>query len=89
MDIAVSEISSLGRMNWPWWGGIGVRIGKGLVAFMPSSGAGAVVETAEPVSVRTPMAWTTSRVVIGVRDVEAFIDAVAEARRQVRSADPG
>jgi len=79
--IPIGLIGRITTMHWPWWGGVGVRIGRGLVAFVPASGDCAVVETTEPVSVRAPLAWQTSRVVIGVEDVEGFAAALAEARR--------
>lgn len=79
--IPVGVVARITTMHWPWWGGVGVRIGRGLVAFVPASGVCAVVETTEPVSVRAPLAWRTSRIVIAVEDVEGFAAALAEARR--------
>lgn len=80
-DVPLALVERVHRMPWPWWGGIGVRIGRGLVAFVTSSGPCAVVELTEPVSVRVPLGWKTARIVVGVDDLEGFIDALGEARR--------
>ena len=80
-QIPFGKIDRIGRMDWPWWGGLGVRLGRGLVAFVASSGPTALIELSEPIKVRAPLRWTTSRVAIGVDDVEGFIKAVAERRR--------
>lgn len=75
-------IAAISTMRWPWMAGVGVRISRGIVAFVPASGECVVIETTEPISVRAPLSWRTSRVAIAVDDVEGFAAAVAEARRQ-------
>jgi hypothetical protein len=74
-------VARVSRLAWPWWAGIGVRLGRGLVAFVPASGPTALIELTEPIAVRTPLRWRTRRVVIGAEDVEGLIEAVAAARR--------
>ena len=37
-DIPLERIASIGTMHWPWWGGVGARIARGLVAFVGASG---------------------------------------------------
>jgi hypothetical protein len=80
-EIPLDLIDRISTMQWPWMAGVGVRISRGLVAFVPASGECVVIETAQPVSVRAPLKWTTSRVAIAVEDVEGFAEAIAEARR--------
>jgi hypothetical protein len=80
-DVPLGLIARVSRLAWPWWAGIGVRLGRGLVAFVLSSGPAAVFELTEPIRVRAPLPWHTRRVVIGAEDVDRLIEAVAAARR--------
>ena len=80
-DIPLERIASIGTMHWPWWGGVGARIARGLVAFVGASGPAAVLELTEPTEVRAPLKWTASRVAVGAEDLEGFVAALAEARR--------
>lgn len=79
-DIPLDRIASVGTMHWPWWGGVGVRIARGLVAFVGASGPAAVLELTEPTPVRTPLNWSATRVAVGAEDVEGLLAAIAEAR---------
>ena len=79
-EIDAGNVARLSRMRWPWWGGIGVRLGRGMVAYTTAWGDAAVIELIEPISVRAPLRWTTARVIVGVVDVEGFLRAVAHAR---------
>ncbi len=87
-DVPVALVDRIGVMRWPWWGGVGVRLGKGLVAFVAAPGEAAVLELGEPVTVRAPLPWTTRRLVVGADDLEGFVEAVAEARRAGREDAP-
>lgn len=80
-EIPLGLIDRITTMKWPWLGGVGVRISRGLVAFVPASGECVVIETSQPISVRAPLKWSTRRVAIAVEDVEDFAEAIAEARR--------
>jgi hypothetical protein len=79
-DIPLERIARVGTMHWPWWGGVGVRIARGLVAFIGASGPAALLELTEPTQMRAPLKWTADRVAIGAEDVEGFMAAIAEAR---------
>lgn len=79
-DIDVNRIARLSKMRWPWWGGLGVRLGRQLVAYTSGWGEAAVIELIEPIDVRAPMRWRTARVIIGVEDVTGFLDAIAKER---------
>lgn len=79
-DVDVHDVARLSRMTWPWWGGVGTRLGRNLVAFTTAWGEAALVELAEPVCVRAPMRWRTGRLVLSVDDVEGFLAAVARER---------
>lgn len=79
-DLPLSQIARVGTMEWPWWGGVGVRIARGLVAFVGASGPAAVIDLTEPVKVRAPLGWSTDRIAIGAEDVAGLVDAIAQAR---------
>lgn len=79
-DISAADVERLSRVRWPWWSGIGVRIGLRMVAFVGRSGELALLELSREVSVRMPVAWKTRRIAVGVEDVEGFMRAVAHAR---------
>lgn len=78
-SIPVSEIRRLRSVEWPWWGGIGVRLARRMVAFVTGSGRIALIELTEPLSVKTPFPWKTPRVAISVEDVDAFLNAVSQS----------
>jgi hypothetical protein len=77
-DLPLEKISRVGRMSWPWWGGLGVRLGgKGLVAYVAQSGPTAVIDLSEPTKVWMPLPWTSRRVAIAVEDLEGFLASLA------------
>lgn len=78
--IPVDLIATVGTLRWPWWGGLGVRIARGMTAFVGTSGPAVFMDLSEPVSVRAPLPWPTRRVAVAVEDVEGFIAALVEAR---------
>lgn len=88
-DVPLGRIARIDRMRWPWWGGIGVRIARGVVAFVPTSGDCAAIELMTPVSVRAPLPWQARRLVVRAEDVEGFIRALARARDRVPVEPPG
>ena len=79
-DIPADRVARLSRMRWPWWGGIGARLGRGLVAFATAWGEAALIELDEPIDVRAPLRWSTRRIIVGVEDVDGFLRAVARER---------
>lgn len=79
-DVPLDRIASVGTMRWPWWAGLGVRIARGLVAFVGASGPAAVLELTEPTEVRAPLRWSATRIAVGAEDVEGFVAAIARAR---------
>lgn len=83
VEFPVSDIAHLSRMDWPWWGGLGARLGRKMVAYTTAWGEAVVVELATPVEARMPMRWRAERVIIGVRDAGGFMEAIARERRSV------
>jgi len=79
-DVPLERIARVGTMEWPWWGGVGVRIARGLVAFVGGSGPAAVIDLTEPTKVRAPLNWSARRIAIGAEDVGGLVAAIAEAR---------
>lgn len=78
-EIPLEAIASVGRVRWPWWAGLGVRIARGAVAFVPAAGDAVVAELARPVPVKAPLEWSASRVVIATEDPARFAAALAAA----------
>ena len=77
-DIPLTGISRVGRMSWPWWGGLGVRIGgRGLVAYIARSGPAALIDLSPPRQVRMPLPWTAQRIAVAVDDLDGFLAALA------------
>ncbi|HEX4931730.1 MAG TPA: hypothetical protein VFV33_01045 [Gemmatimonadaceae bacterium] len=79
-DVPVGRIASIGTMTWPWWGGVGARIARGMVAFLGASGAVVVLDLTEQVKVRAPLSWRARSIGVGVEDVSGFITAVVAER---------
>lgn len=81
-EIPVEQIDRVGTMSWPWWGGVGARIARGLVAFVGASGGTLVLlELSGPLRVRAPLGWTARTIAVGAEDVEGMVAAVTAARR--------
>ena len=80
-EIPLAQVDRVGTMDWPWWGGLGARIARGLVAFVGASGRVVLVELSSPVRVRAPLGWSTRSVAIGAEDIDGLIEAIAQARR--------
>jgi hypothetical protein len=87
-DIPVERIAAVGTMTWPWWGGVGARIARGMVAFVGASGTLVVLELTEPARVRAPLGWWARSIAIGAEDVHGLITAIAEERRSSASRPP-
>lgn len=81
--IPIGLVSRVSSMHWPWWGGVGVRIGKKLVGFVPSSGDAVVLDLSERIRVKAPFGWDTARVVVAVTEIERFAAAVDRERRRL------
>jgi hypothetical protein len=81
VEFPVADVVHLSRVNWPWWGGLGARLGRRMVAYTTSWGEAVVVELAKPVDARMPMRWKADRVILGVEDTGGFMDAIARERR--------
>ncbi len=75
-EIPIRAIARIGVYRWPWFGGYGARIGKGVVAFVAAPGPATLIELTEPVNVHLPAPWETSRLVVGVADPEGFAAAI-------------
>lgn len=78
--IPVERIARVSQMTWPGFGGLGVRIGRGLVAFVLRSGPCVVVELDREISVRAPLPWKTAKILVRVEDPGDLMAAIAEAR---------
>ena len=79
-DIPIARIARISTQKWPWYAGVGVRIAKGLVAFVPAPCEGVVLELDGPLEVHAPAGWETSRVLVGAADPAAFAEAGAARR---------
>ncbi len=79
-EIPITAIARIGSYHWPWFGGYGARIGKGLVGFVAAPGPATLIELTGPVKAHLPAPWETSRIVVGVADPTGFAAAVAARR---------
>ena len=79
-EIPLEHIARIDGYRWPWWGGYGVRIGTGLVAFVATPGTATLIELDQRITVHAPAPWDTSRVVVAVADPGGFAEAIAAAR---------
>lgn len=86
--VPLGRITRVSRMTWPWWGGAGVRIGRGMVAFAAASGPAVVLDLDSPVRVRAPFGWSTSRLVLVAERPDHLAAAVAAARALAAGDDP-
>lgn len=84
-EIPLDAIARIDGYRWPWWGGYGVRIAKGMVAFVATPGAATLIELTRKISVHAPAHWETQRIVVAVDDPEAFASAIATARDKLAS----
>jgi hypothetical protein len=79
-SVPLGLIQRASMMKWPWWAGLGVRIGRGVVAFVSESGPVVLLELSAPLEIRAPLRWHTERIVVRVSDPEGFLYALAERR---------
>ncbi len=79
-SIPLELITRVSTRDWPWFAGVGVRIGRGVVGFISKSGRAVLIELAQPVQVRAPLRWSTQRIAVRVDDTQAFMVALAYRR---------
>jgi hypothetical protein len=79
-EIPIARITRVSAYRWPWYGGLGVRIAKGMVAFVPVPGEGTLIELDGKITVHAPASWETERVLVAVEDHAAFAEAIAARR---------
>ena len=82
-EVPVDTVDRLSTMRWPWWSGLGVRLGVRLVSFVGRPGQIALLELDAPINVRAPIRWKTPRIAVGVEDVDGFLRAIAHERARV------
>ncbi|MFN8111086.1 MAG: hypothetical protein U0Y82_14780 [Thermoleophilia bacterium] len=78
--IPAANVARLSRLDWPPLWGLGVRIARGMVGYVLTSGPCVVMDLDPPVNVRAPLRWRATRVAVRVDDAEALLEAIAEAR---------
>jgi hypothetical protein len=81
-SVPLRLIARASTMEWPWWAGVGVRIGRGVVGFVSKSGTVVVLELSEPIEVHAPLRWSTQRVAVRVADPRQFIVSLAYRRSE-------
>mgnify|MGYP000998789822 CR=1 FL=1 len=81
--IPAANVARLSRLDWPPLWGLGVRIARGMVGYVLTSGPCVVMDLDPPVNVRAPLRWRATRVAVRVDDAEALLEAIAEARTAV------
>ena len=79
-DIEIANVARLSRIRWPWWAGLGVRLGRSMAAFATASGQAAGIDLVDAIQVQTPLRWRAQRVILTVEDVDGFLAAIARER---------
>jgi hypothetical protein len=79
-DIEIANVARLSRIRWPWWAGLGVRLGRSMAAFTSASGQAAGIDLIDAIQVRAPLRWRAQRVIFSVEDVDGFLAAIARER---------
>ena len=81
-DVPVELIAAVGTMDWPWWVGVGVRIARGLVAFVGGPGRWRCWSSRSRWRCARRCRGRPSRIAIGAEDVEGLIAEIAECARR-------
>ncbi len=79
-DIEIANVARLSRIRWPWWAGLGVRLGRSMAAFTTASGQAAGIDLIDAIQVRAPLRWWAQRVILSVEDVDHFLAVIARER---------
>jgi hypothetical protein len=60
-SVPLGLIQRASMMKWPWWAGLGVRIGRGVVAFVSESGPVVLLELSASATPRVScMRWQSA-----------------------------
>lgn len=77
--IPVSKISALAPSEWPWWGGLGVKLGFHGVGVVGSLDNIVNIKLKEPQKVTVLVVVEVDQLWVSVQDREGFLRALAEA----------
>lgn len=77
----LEQVEHIGHDAWPWWGGLGVRLGTRGRAYVLGSSQGVVrLHFTRPQRVYAPIPWRCSELYLSLHDPGGFIATVqAEA----------
>jgi hypothetical protein len=79
--IPLAEIASVAPSDWPWWGGLGVKMIKEGVAVVGSTEGITAIRLKSPRHLRILVSVLSSRLLLSLEDRDGFIRALCEASR--------
>ncbi|MFO0556153.1 MAG: hypothetical protein U0271_47690 [Polyangiaceae bacterium] len=79
--IPFSEIASLAPSEWPWWGGLGVKLGHHGVGVVGSLDGVVNLKFKKPLEVRVLAQVSVEQMWVSLKDRDSFLQALAEATK--------
>jgi hypothetical protein len=85
-SFALEQIEHVSRSSWPWWGGLGLRVGaRGRVGVIGSYEGVVCLHFTRPQRVRAPLPWRCRELYVSLHDPGGFI-ATVEAEAHMAAA---
>ncbi|WP_434416508.1 hypothetical protein [Nannocystis pusilla] len=79
-SFALEQIEHVSRSTWPWWSGLGLRIGaRGRVGLIGSLEGVVCIHFNRPQRVRAPLPWRCRELYLSLHDPDGFIATVEAA----------
>lgn len=86
-DFSLSEIASVSHSTWPWYGGLGVRLGTGGTVAVVGSLSGVVaLRFSRPQRMHVLVSVHRSVLKLSLDDPDGFIRAIEEAKEKDQAA---
>jgi len=79
--IPLASIASIAPSDWPWWGGLGVKLGHHGVAVVGTMDGIVNLKFKGPVNVRVLVNVDVEQMWLSMADQKAFMDALAAATK--------
>lgn len=77
--IPLAAVSKVAPSTWPWWGGLGVKLGHHGVGVVGSTENVVVVQFREAQKVRVLLEVSATQLWVSLEDPDGFLKAIAEA----------
>ncbi|MFO0659147.1 MAG: hypothetical protein U0165_04865 [Polyangiaceae bacterium] len=79
--IPLSNIAAIAPSDWPWWGGLGVKLGHHGVGLVGAQEGIVNLKLKEPAKVRVLVSAQVEQVWLSLKDPLAFLSAVSDATK--------